>query len=120
MNGCQFCKNYPLLKFDIFVLLLPSLDAIGHEFGPHTPKVIEHLIFLDDQLSSMIMSLEHISVVLVVGDHGCRWITDYFIELYEFNKTTPTIASIYQREGDLFKFRQEYNLDPHWLDQHSS
>lgn len=94
------------------ILALPSLDYIGHKYGPLSEETIEHVYFLDEKIAELIKSNDDILFV-IAGDHGCRKTQKYLIEVREDD---ARFASIYQQDGSLFKnkgaikFDSEYNF----------
>jgi len=89
-----------------YICTLPSLDLIGHRSGPSSTKVAEHLNFLDERISSLFSKMNKNSAFIVTGDHGCRKVGQYLIEL-DADKFT---MSVYKLNGDNFEFCERYTL----------
>ncbi|MBI5880782.1 alkaline phosphatase family protein [archaeon] len=91
----------------MFVLALPSLDAIGHEFGPKSIQTIEHLRNLDENISYVIEQTNSDSLFIITGDHGCRRTTTYLIDSGEEDHKEFTV---YCEEHEQFKFRRKFTI----------
>ncbi|MCX6707555.1 MAG: alkaline phosphatase family protein [Candidatus Woesearchaeota archaeon] len=89
-----------------FILTLSSLDKIGHDYGPHSEEVYNHLSFLDESISAIIRDMPD-SPVIITGDHGCRHTTRYLIEP---SKENPQSIAVYNVAEDYIKFENEYLL----------
>ena len=89
-----------------FILTLSSLDKLGHDHGPDSEKVQEHLKFLDDYLSNLIKWRE--GSIIMTGDHGCRRVSRYVIEPAE---TRRDALKVYSVDGNSINFCEEHILD---------
>lgn len=93
---------YKLIKeksgtFTIFTL--PESDILGHKYGPHSQELINHLQSLDNSLSEIIRDIYGDSLIIIMGDHGCRNVDSYLIE---YDKDNPRKIMLYDKFGGSF------------------
>ncbi len=82
-----------------YILALSGLDTIGHDWGPHSDKVLSHIASLDEKIAKLIDANKN-HLFIIAGDHGCRRTDRYVIQLDE---NMPREAGICHREGDIYK-----------------
>jgi predicted AlkP superfamily pyrophosphatase or phosphodiesterase len=105
----KFCYSFELLDLFgdlrsqveqqrrlMFVLTLPSLDAVGHTYGPHSKEVVNHLGKLDSRIASIIKSASD-TIFIVTGDHGCRKTDKLLIETRQDNPRIINMSEIYHQ-----------------------
>ena len=81
------------------VLALPSLDAIGHKYGPSSKEIIAHIHFLDENIAELMLRNER-TLFILAGDHGCRKTQRYVIESREDD---ARFVTIYHMEEGVYK-----------------
>lgn len=92
----------------LFVITLPSLDKLGHIYGPNSAETTRHLAFLDGAIERVIGLTGGSNAVIVTGDHGCRTTTRYLIEA---DSDDPRRFVVYTWNGIQYKFLEEHRID---------
>ncbi|PIN85891.1 hypothetical protein COV19_07410 [Candidatus Woesearchaeota archaeon CG10_big_fil_rev_8_21_14_0_10_44_13] len=94
------------LQKKFFIMTLSSLDKLGHDYGPNSKEVCEHLKFLDNSLVDLINNKD--ASVIITGDHGCRLVSRYVIEPAEAGSD---ILRVYNFDGNSIRFHEDHSLD---------
>jgi hypothetical protein len=88
------------------VLALPHNDILGHKYGPASPEVKTHLQRIDGAIEELIQRMQETTHLLLVGDHGCRRITEHVIEI-----PSDKLAVAYRKQKDAWVSEEEHRFD---------
>ena len=94
-------------KNRLYIASLPGLDEIGHEHGPCSDGVKAHLKTLDKKLAHLIERYNHDITFILTGDHGCRNISRYVIEMGD----DMTTMVVYNAMNGCLAFMEKYALE---------
>lgn len=92
---------------NLYITCLPGLDEIGHIYGPKSQAIKEHLTSLDEKLDSIISKHKKDTSFIVTGDHGCRNISRYVIEIEDESMT----MAVYKKANDKLNFVERYCIE---------
>jgi len=93
-------------KNRLYIASLPGLDEIGHEHGPCSDGIRTHLKTLDKKLAHLIERYNQEITFFLTGDHGCRTISRYVIEMVD----DMTTMIVYNTLNGRLKFMEKYAL----------
>jgi predicted AlkP superfamily pyrophosphatase or phosphodiesterase len=91
---------------NFFVIMLPWLDKIGHEFGPMSPETIFHVKNLDSLISEKLSKLNEDTKIIITGDHGAREIKTNLVESVINNEII-----VYERNEKGHIYKGDFRLD---------
>lgn len=91
----------------LYVACLPGLDEVGHTYGPGSEMIIKHLNSIDRKLAYLIEKHGKDTSFIITGDHGCRNIRRYLIEV-EYDAMT---MAVYKAENNKFEFIERHTME---------
>ncbi len=108
---------------DLLVVSLSATDAIGHDFGPDSREIHDHLVRLDRWLGRFLDSLDVLvprerTIFALSSDHATPSIPEYSREVlgqpagrFRDNATVPRLRrELESRWNATFEFSSEYGL----------